>query len=110
MAKYHPDYLKCPIATTQQVVGGKWKILILWYLREASMRFGELQRKLPGITQAMLTAQLRELERSGMVHREVFAEVPPHVEYWLTPLGDAFRPVLESIQQWGRQYIEVVES
>lgn len=109
MAKYHPDYLTCPMATTQQVVGGKWKILILWHLREKPKRFGELQRELPGITQAMLTGQLRELEGNRMINRKVFAEVPPHVEYSLTTLGDAFKPVLESILQWGKQYIEAAQ-
>lgn len=93
------------MATAQELISGKWKILILWNLSEGPMRFGELMRNLPGITQSTLTNQLRSLEKNNLVHREAFLEVPPHVEYSLTAIGQEFQPVLESIYQWGLKYI-----
>ena len=109
MSKHYQGYLECPVTTAQELISGKWKILILWHLSEETLRFGELMRKLPGITQATLTAQLRSLEEAGLVRREVFLEVPPHVEYSLTAIGQEFSVVIESISNWGQKYIAYVE-
>ncbi len=93
-----------PMASLQAVLGGKWKILILWYVSFYKVqRFGQLMRRLEGITQSSLTKQLRELERDGFLHREVYGEVPPRVEYSLTELGQSFQPILEQMLQWSAE-------
>lgn len=92
---------KCPAETTLEVIGGRWKVLILWQLLQGVKRFSELQRALKGISQKMLTQQLREMERDRIIAREVFAQVPPKVEYSLTPLGESLRPVVEAMCEWG---------
>ena len=97
----------CPIRTTIEVIGGKWKPLILYYLKTGPQRFGELRRSAPGITQKMLTDRLRELERDGVVHREVYPEVPPKVEYSLTTYGQTLRPLLQMMADWGEQHRRV---
>ena len=89
----------CPLEIVQRMIGGKWKIAILWTLRE-TMRFSELQRTFSGITQTMLTKQLRELEKDGLVHREIYREVPPRVEYSLTQTGVSFLPIVEKMCDW----------
>ncbi len=94
----------CPVAVVQNVISGKWKILILWQLRQQTRRFNELQKLLPEISQGILTQQLRELERDGLVHREVYKEVPPKVEYSLTVIGESFTPVLDAIANWANSY------
>jgi DNA-binding HxlR family transcriptional regulator len=96
---------ECPTEATLAVIGGRWKVPILWNLFNGTLRFGELSRQLPAATQKMLTQQLRELERDGLVHRKVFAEIPPKVEYSLTPLGRSLHPVLLSLTQWGAGYL-----
>ncbi|CAH1206000.1 hypothetical protein PAECIP111891_02741 [Paenibacillus allorhizoplanae] len=93
----------CPVTATQNVIAGKWKILILWHLRE-TRRFGELQRLVPGVSKGILTSQLRELEKDDMVHRKVYQEVPPKVEYSLTEAGRSFIPILERMGEWGKKY------
>ncbi|TCM96910.1 HxlR family transcriptional regulator [Paenibacillus sp. BK033] len=93
----------CPVTETQNVIAGKWKIIILWHLRE-TRRFGELQRLVPGISKAILTSQLRELEKDRMVNRVVYQEVPPKVEYSLTEAGEQFLPILERMGEWGKKY------
>lgn len=95
---------RCTVAVTLEVIGGKWKSLILWHLSFKTLRFSQLQRRLAKVTQKMLTQQLRELETDGLVHREVFAEVPPRVEYSLTELGRSVVPILEMMRQWGKDY------
>ena len=94
----------CPVVNTLDIIGGKWKVLILYYLNSETRRFNELQRLLAGITQRMLTLQLRELENDGIVHREVYPQVPPKVEYSLTKFGRTLMPVIEAMHRWGEQY------
>lgn len=101
---YDDDILNCPIAKVQKVINGKWNMVIIYFLNDNVLRFGELQRKLPNITQASLTKQLRILEQYGIVHREVYKEVPPKVEYSLTELGTKFLPVLDALEQWAKEY------
>ncbi len=91
----------CPILATLEVVGGKWKPAILWQVRQGIHRFGVLQRALPGITQKMLTQQLRELEADGILNRTVFAEVPPRVEYRLSDHGRTLQALLDEMAAWG---------
>ncbi|RED52570.1 winged helix-turn-helix transcriptional regulator [Cohnella lupini] len=93
----------CPVTETQNVIAGKWKIIILWHLRQTK-RFGELQRLVPGISKGILTNQLRELERDQMVRRKVYQEVPPKVEYSLSDAGKSFIPILEVMGEWGKKY------
>jgi len=94
----------CGVAITLELIGGKWKGVIMWHLCRKVLRFSQLKRRLPGITQKMLTQQLRELERDGLVHREVFAEVPPRVEYSLTGSGRSLEPILQLMCDWGRWF------
>lgn len=96
----------CSLTLTHNVIAGRWKIVILWYLSRRTRRFNELQRLLPGISKGILTRQLRELEEDGMVHREVYKEVPPKVEYSLTPQGKSFIPALDIMGEWGKKYME----
>ena len=91
----------------QNILSGKWKITILWYIAEYKVqRFGELRRRLGDITQSTLTKQLRELEQDGFVSRYVYQEVPPKVEYSLSEIGEKFLPVLDCLEEWGMEYIE----
>lgn len=96
----------CPAEITLTVIGGRWKVLLLYHLFQGVKRFSELQRAVVGITQKMLTQQLREMARDGLVHREVYPEVPPKVEYSLTPLGMTLEPVVGAMCQWGARYKE----
>lgn len=95
--------LTCAVETTLKVIGGRWKVLILRELLVGMQRFNQLHRSLPGITQKMLTQQLRELAEDGIIHRQVYAQVPPKVEYSLTPLGESLNPVLQAMHEWGLQ-------
>lgn len=95
---------RCGVAITLNLIGGKWKGIILWHLCHKTLRFSQLRRRLDGITQKMLTQQLRELERDGLVHREVYPEVPPRVEYSLTERGLSLQPVLGEMCTWGKEY------
>ena len=99
----------CPVNTTLSVIDGKWKILILWNLKSSTKRFGELKRGIQGVTQKMLTQQLRELEQDGLISRKVYAEVPPKVEYSLTKYGESLNPVLEMMCKWGIEHRRQVE-
>jgi DNA-binding HxlR family transcriptional regulator len=97
----------CGIDAAMDVVGGKWKVLILWELEARGVRrFGELRRGLPGVSEKMLIQQLRELEQDGIVDREVYREVPPRVEYRLTESGTALNAALEPLDRWGRERME----
>jgi len=95
---------KCPAEITLTIIGGRWKVILLYHLFQGVKRFSELQRAVVGITQKMLTQQLREMERDGLVHREVYPEVPPKVEYSLTPLGRTLEPVVGAMCDWGIKY------
>jgi DNA-binding HxlR family transcriptional regulator len=92
----------CPAEPALAVIGGRWKVRILYFLFERPHRFSELGRAMVGCTQKMLTQQLREMEADGIVRRKVFAQVPPKVEYSLTPRGKTLRPIVEAMCQWGR--------
>ncbi len=94
----------CPVETTLTLIGDKWKVLILRDLMPGTKRFGELKKSIGSVSQKVLTAQLRAMEESGLVHREVYAEVPPRVEYSLTELGRSLKPVLDSMRVWGEEY------
>ncbi|HFJ9472459.1 winged helix-turn-helix transcriptional regulator [Bacillus cereus group sp. MYBKT111-2] len=94
----------CPVAPVQKIISGKWNMVIIYFLSQGTMRFGELQRKLPYLTQATLTKQLRSLEEYGLVHREIYKQIPPKVEYSLTEIGVKFLPVLSSLEEWAIQY------
>ena len=94
----------CPVATTVQLIGNKWKLLILRNLLVRPWRFNELQKSLEGISQKVLTESLRSMESDGIVIRKVYAEVPPRVEYSLSELGETLRPILDAMQTWGTDY------
>jgi len=93
----------CALDVTMRYIGGKWKTVVLWYLRKEKKRFGELKALIPDITDKMLTLQLRALVEDGIVSRTVFPEVPPRVEYALTEEGKTLIPVIEALASWGRQ-------
>lgn len=95
---------ECPVATTVQLIGNKWKLLILRNLRMCPWRFNELQKSLDGISQKVLTENLRSMEADGIIVRTVYAEVPPRVEYSLSELGDTMRPILDAMEKWGNDY------
>lgn len=99
------DRATCPVEMALAAIGGRWKVLILRELFPGAKRFGELRRSLHGITQKMLTQQLRELERDGLISRHVYQQIPPKVEYSLTPLGETLRPILDAMHEWGQQYL-----
>ena len=97
-------YPECPVEITLMLIGNKWKVLILRDLFSGTKRFNELKSSLNGISQKVLTTQLRAMEADGLVHREVFAEVPPRVEYSLTDVGRSLRPILDAMIDWGTAY------
>ena len=95
----------CPVSATLDLIGGKYKSLILWHLAESKMRFSQLNKLIPTATAKMLTQQLREMESQKLIHREVFPVVPPKVEYSLTELGRSLMPVLIAMRDWGAEYL-----
>lgn len=96
---------ECPFSATVDVIGGKWKPHILYFLLDDTRRFSELKRAMPGITQQMLTQQLRQLEKDGVVQRKVYPVVPPKVEYSLTNAGHNLKPVIKMMEKWGREFL-----
>lgn len=98
------ELLECPVATTVQLIGSKWKLLILRNLLQRPWRFNELKRSLDGISQKVLTDSLRSMEEDGLITRTVYPEVPPHVEYALSETGESMRPILMAMQSWGTNY------
>ncbi len=95
----------CPVTYTMGVIGGKWKPIILYLISKEVNRFGILQRKIDGISKQMLTKQLRELESDGILERVIYPEIPPRVEYFITPKGASLFPIINSMQEWGRDYV-----
>ncbi len=104
MVRFRNTEYHCHMELALDLIGGKWKSLILWHLGESTLRFSALKRTMPGITQKMLTQQLRELERDGLVSRFIYTEVPPKVEYSLTDAGKTLLPVLVMLYEWGISY------
>ncbi len=101
---------ECPVATTVQLIGNKWKLLIIRNLRMRPWRFNELQKSLDGISQKVLTDSLRSMEADGLITRTVYAEVPPRVEYALSELGETMRPILDAMEVWGNSYKSMIHS
>lgn len=99
-------YATCPMTVVHKLISGKWKILILWYLSNQTLRFSEIKKKLPDVTQKMLTNQLRSLEEDGLIYRTVYPVVPPKVEYSLTEAGEKLVPILESMYGYGTDYVK----
>jgi DNA-binding HxlR family transcriptional regulator len=99
------DFGKCPYVTVQKLLSGKWTLIILFLLSNKTMRFNELHRELPMLTQATLTKQLRGLEKDGLIVRKVFNQIPPKVQYSLSEIGEKFRPSLETLKNWSEDYI-----
>jgi DNA-binding HxlR family transcriptional regulator len=104
--KQRQQEIQCPVAVALSVIGGKWKLQVVYCLLDGTKRFGELRRLIPDATQQMLTTQLRELEQAGVLHREVYAQVPPKVEYSLTELGRSLEPIVVQIYTWGEWYCD----
>lgn len=100
-------YGGCPIGTAIELLGGKWKLPVLYNLRDQTLRFSALKKALPGVTQKMLTQQLREMEHDGLILRKVYAEVPPRVEYTITPIAKKLGPILALMCGWGVEYREI---
>ena len=98
------DLPACTVETTLTLIGDKWKVLILRDLLPGTKRFGELKKSIGSVSQKVLTSQLRDMEESGLVNRQVYAEVPPRVEYSLTELGQSLKPILDSMWNWGESY------
>lgn len=96
----------CAMDVTMNYIGGKWKTVVLWYLRKDKKRFGELRKLIPNITEKMLSLQLKDLESDGIIKRKIYPEVPPRVEYYLTDFGKTLIPMLEEIARWGRSLAE----
>ena len=97
---------RCPVEATLDLIGGKYKALILWHLSEGKLRFNELRKRVAGATPKMLTQQLRELEAQKLIHREVYPIIPPKVEYSLTELGKSLMPILVAMRDWGADYMK----
>jgi DNA-binding HxlR family transcriptional regulator len=102
-----PSSYFCPVEGTLDVIGGKWKPLIIWFLRKRVLRFSDIRRSIPGITDVMLTKQLRELEQDGVIKRKVYTQIPPKVEYSLTPLGKTIIPLLNALCDWAIEHMKI---
>ena len=101
---------ECPVTYCMSKIGGKWKPIILYLITKGGNRFGILQRGIDGISKQMLTQQLRQLEHDGILHREIFAEIPPRVEYSLTELGESLLPIIETMRNWGEAHMPPKEA
>ncbi|MFC0212664.1 winged helix-turn-helix transcriptional regulator [Paenibacillus chartarius] len=110
MAKQTEKVFNCEKELTLSIIGGKWKMIIMWHLgKGGTKRFSQLRSLIPDVTQRMLTTQLRELEEDGIVNRKVYPVVPPKVEYSLTPRGESLIPILDLMYDWGKQYLKEFE-
>lgn len=105
MIEFRGKEYRCPVELTIDLLGGKWKAVLMWELSEKTLRFNELTRLFPNATRKMLTQQLKEMERDGLIFRREYPQIPPKVEYSLTDFGRTFMPVLFSMNQWGQDYI-----
>jgi len=101
---------ECPVATAVQLIGNKWKLLILQRLLNRPWRFNELMKDVPGISQKVLTDNLRAMEKDGIIERTIYPEVPPRVEYSMSEIGDSMRPIIQALQVWGSNYQEIVRN
>lgn len=110
MVMTYMKHNSCPVAATMTQIGGKWKPIILYLISHDVNRFGEMLRMIEGISKKMLTKQLRELEADGLIHRKVFAEVPPRVEYSITERGESIRPIIIAMREWGLKFVLEKES
>ncbi|MBD2870265.1 winged helix-turn-helix transcriptional regulator [Paenibacillus arenilitoris] len=108
-SRFEHDY-ECyeNVAATIGVIGGKWKMLIMWHVNQGSIRYNELRRSIPGISQKMLSQQLKELEQDGIIHREVYPETPPRVEYNITDYGHTLDPIFDLMDAWGETHRQTV--
>ena len=97
---------RCPVTFTMEIIGGKWKLLILYLVDNGINRFGKMSMMLRGISKQMLTSQLRELESDGILERRIYAEIPPRVEYFLTPKGQSLLPIIALMKDWGLSYLQ----
>jgi DNA-binding HxlR family transcriptional regulator len=100
----HKTYIACPVEATLDLIGGKWKGVVLFHLMQGTKRFNELRRLVPDITQRMLTLQLRQLEKDALLKRKIYNQIPPKVEYTLSSLGETLIPILQQLEQWGSKY------
>ncbi len=105
--EFQKKFENCPISFAMNIIGGKWKPIILSRIRLGINRFGQMQRSIPTISKQMLTAQLRELEEDGLIERKIFAEVPPRVEYTISSNGETVFPILETLAKWGKQQRDI---
>lgn len=103
MYRMHQQDFHCALDVTMHYIGGKWKAIVLWYLKDGKLRFGELKARIPDITDKMLSLQLKALEEDGIIKRTIYAEVPPRVEYEYTEEGKSLLPVVKAIADWGRK-------
>lgn len=104
--KFYQCNVGCPVEATLQVIGGKWKGVILYHLLSRTFRFNELRRAMPDITQRMLTKQLRELESDHLISRKIYPEIPPRVEYSITDYGRTLQPIMTALQEWGANHLQ----
>lgn len=104
------DLPQCPVETTLFLISDKWKVLIVRDLLNGTMRFGELKKALPGISQKVLTQHLRAMEEDGLISRKVYAQVPPRTEYTLTKTGESLKPILDAMWQWGEEYKAIIQT
>jgi DNA-binding HxlR family transcriptional regulator len=110
MIQWNDKEYSCPVEVTMDILSGKWKSLMLWHLHDGTKRYKELERIVPGVSQKMLTQQLKELEKDGLLIRTVYPEIPPRVEYSLTELGQSAFPILEMMHSWGIGKLGLAES
>jgi DNA-binding HxlR family transcriptional regulator len=106
MITFRGKEYRCPVELTINLIGGKWKSVLIWELSEKTLRFNELTRLFPNVTRKMLTQQLKEMQRDGLVLRKEYSQIPPKVEYSLTDFGRTFMPILLSMNQWGKDYLD----